>query len=166
MPGGGDGLVRARHELVAAREQLEETLQELAADHRADVALTDRVAIMTPPALVRAGDWARVDLALGTIERVGGRTEHTADRPARPEAFEVAARFDAVADGLEDLQDPVTPLPASRPTTPPAADGLEPAEFLRLVWLWSWLTTVDQSLQATAADTMATVRALPTRWWR
>jgi hypothetical protein len=48
----------------------------------------------------------------------------------------------------------------------PTADGRSPEEFLRLAWLWTWLTTVDGSLRATADDTVATVRDLPTRWWR
>ena len=34
LPGGHDDLLRARHQLIADREQLEETLQELAADRR------------------------------------------------------------------------------------------------------------------------------------
>gem|GEM_PF-4962885 len=34
-------------------------------------------------------------------------------------------------------------------------------QFLRLVWLWSWLTTLEESLVETGPDTVSTVRALP-----
>ena len=120
---------------------------------------------MTPPALVQAGDWARVDLGLGTIASSEGTP------PATPvdleaEAFEVAASFESVANWLDDPGLPPGSLPEPTRRKPPSADGREPAEFLRLVWLWSWLTTIDQSLRATADETVATVRSLPTRWWR
>jgi len=39
-------------------------------------------------------------------------------------------------------------------------------QFLRLVWLWSWLTTLEESLVETGPDTVSTVRALPEHWWR
>jgi hypothetical protein len=176
LTGANDGLGRARHELVAAREQLEETLQELAADRRSDVALTDRVAMLTPPSLVRAGDWSRTDLGLGTIDRSEGRPV-TPPPELEAEAFEVAARFDAVADALEHPQAPAPPVPPGAGLSAtsssridegaaPSAEGRDAAEFLRLVWLWTWLTTVDQSLRATAEETVATVRDLPTHWWR
>jgi uncharacterized membrane protein YccC len=166
LAGSRDGLARSRHQMAAAREQLDETLQELAADRRSDVALTDRVAIMTPPSLVRAGDWARTDLGLGTIAAAEG-CPATPPADLEAEAFEVASRIDAVADDLEDLRGPRTPLPpAGAPGAAPSAEGRDAAEFLRLTWLWTWLTTVDQSLRATSADTIATVRALPTRWWQ
>jgi uncharacterized membrane protein YccC len=167
LAGGAEGLARSRHEQTTAREQLEETLHELAADHRAAVVLTDRVAMMTPPALVRAGDWSRTDLGLGTIAADEGRPS-SPPASLEAEAFEVASRFDAVADGLEDPRLPGSPLAGASPAAPPAptAAGLEPAEFLRLAWLWTWLTTVDQSLRATADETVATVRSLPARWWR
>jgi uncharacterized membrane protein YccC len=167
---GGDGAQRvARHELLAAKEQLEETLQELASDHRSDVALTNRVAIMTPPSLVRAGDWSRVDLALGTIGADEGVPD-VAPPGLEAEAFEVASRFDAVA---VDLADPDAtraslPPPAPADVTPgrPSTESVDPAQFLRLVWLWTWLGTVDHSLRATADETIATVRGLPRHWWR
>jgi hypothetical protein len=165
LPGGRDDLLRARHQLIADREQLEETLQELAADRRAAVAITDRVAMMTPPALVRAGDWARADLALHTIAPVEGQPS-APPTALEAEAFEVAANFDSVANWLDDPSQPAGALSASPHREPPSAAGLDPAEFLRVVWLWSWLTTVDDSLHATADETVATVRALPTRWWR
>jgi uncharacterized membrane protein YccC len=167
LAGGRDGLVRARHELAGAREQLEETLQELGADRHADVAVTDRVAIMTPPSMVRAGDWSRSDLGLGTISPAEGRPD-TPPPELEAEAFEVAARFDAVAEALERPGGPslVFTTPAADSAAAPSADGRSPAEFLRLAWLWTWLTTVDGSLRATADETLATVRGLPTRWWR
>ena len=166
LAGGHEGRVRARHELAAAREQMEETLQELAADRKAAVALTDRVAIMTPPALVRAGDWSRTDLGLGTIGPSEGLPA-TPPADLEAKAFEVATRFDAVAAGLADPLGPQIHLsPGAPPGPAPSADGRDGAEFLRLVWLWTWLSIVDQSLTATATETVATVRSLPRRWWR
>jgi uncharacterized membrane protein YccC len=175
LPGGRDDLLRSRHQLLAAREQLDETMLELAADRRTTVGVADRVALTTPPSLVRAGDWARVDLALGTIEASDGAPS-APPAALEAEAFEVASRFDAVpnrldeahrlveadeVDGADDLL-----LTRAATPTPPGADGLEPAEFLRLLWLWSWLTTVDESLRSTAAESIATIGGLPRRWWR
>ncbi len=169
LTGATDGLVRARHELAGAREQLEETLQELGVDRHADVAVTDRVAIMTPPSIVRAGDWGHADLGLGTIGPAEGRPS-SPPRELEAEAFEVASRFDAVAQALEHADTDATALaltpPADRAAAAPSAEGRSPAEFLRLAWLWTWLTTADSSLRATAEDTVATVRGLPQSWWR
>lgn len=116
---GREGLARSRHEQTTAREELEETLQELAADHRAPVSLTDRVAIMIPPALVRAGDWSHTDLSLGTIGPADGRPSSPPPE-LEAEAFEVASRFEAVADGLENPRLPGAPLAQARPDGPTA----------------------------------------------
>ncbi len=164
LPGGREGLLHARHELDAAREELEETLQELNADRRAAVELTDRVAMMTPPALVRAGDWARVDLARRTIDVDEGAPDSPSPR-LEARAFEVASRFEAVAAWLDDRDEAVVEFP--EPTGPPPdAEGRDGPQFLREVWLWSWLTTVEQAIGHTASETVQTVRSLPQRWWR
>jgi len=179
VAGSATGLADARREAMAAREQLEETLQELAADRRADVELDARVAMLTPPNLVRAGDWSRVDLAHGTITAAEGRPD-TPPPELEAEAFEVATRFDAVAVALTspDVELALPPLPdgdvpggplPSDPVTErarPHAGGHDPAEFLRLVWLWTWLGVVDRSLRGTAQETVRTVRSLPRHWWR
>jgi uncharacterized membrane protein YccC len=164
LPSGREGLAHARHELAAARDELEETFEELAADRRATVALTDRVAMMTPPSLVRAGDWARADLAGGSIDAAeGAPTARPVDLEAQ--AFEVASRFEAVASWLDDPDEEAVALRRREPP-PPRATGLDGPQFLRQVWLWSWLTTVDESLLHTQEDTVRTVRQLPRHWWR
>ena len=48
----------------------------------------------------------------------------------------------------------------------PSTDSVDPAQFVRMVWLWTWLGTVDHSLRTTADQTLATVRTLPRHWWR
>lgn len=163
LAGSDTGLARARAELLAAREQLDETLQELATDRRADVELTDRVAILTPPALVIAGDWARTNFGLGPP----GDTERRDPDPAlEAQVFEVDARFRAVADRLGDPSASVSDPTPTMGHPPPSSHDVQARQFLRLVWLWSWLTTLEESLVETGPDTVSTVRALPEHWWR
>jgi hypothetical protein len=162
LPGSADARRAARSELETAREQLDETLQELGADHRANVGLTDRVSLFTPPALVTAGDWTSRTVVIAP----GHPPDHAVPAPdLEARAFEVQAAFDAVAAWLDDADLPVRDL---EPTTspPPTPEGIDPSRFLRRIWLWSWLTTLDHAIAETAHATVATVRNLPTRWWR
>ena len=118
------------------------------------------------PAVDRAGRrlGPQPTSGLGTIGPAEGR-------PARPpaeleaEAFEVAARFDAVAEALEHPGGPTARArrrPAQRPAPPRRPRAASPAEFLRLAWLWTWLTTVDElAARHRATSRVATVRGLP-----
>jgi hypothetical protein len=96
----------------------------------------------------------------------GDLPDHAVPAPdLEARAFEVQAAFDAVAAWLDDADLPVRDL---EPTTspPPTPEGIDPSRFLRRIWLWSWLTTLDHAIAETAHATVATVRNLPTRWWR
>jgi uncharacterized membrane protein YccC len=162
LSGGPEGLRRARTDLIATREELEETLQELTNDRRASVLLADRVAMMTPPALVISGDWTRRNFGLGPTAPDEGRRPPVA---LEARAFETEAGFTAVASWLDDASAPTRPLP--RPEgEPPPSDGVDPEDYLRMIWLWAWLSTLERSLAHTSDATVAAVRSLPTQWWR
>jgi hypothetical protein len=157
----------ARHALVEAREEVEETLREIAVVEKGGIEMPRRVALLTTPALVEAGDWSRADLAGGTIARAEGLPD---EPPVEVEAqaFEVAGRLDEVASSL--AASGATPVafagPAAQGRGRPDATGRDPAEFLRLVWLWTWLRIVDDATRRTCDDALAAVRPIGRRWWR
>ena len=162
-----DDRAAARQALVEAREQVEETLREIASVEHGGVEMPRRLALLTTPALVEAGDWSRADLAGGTIGPAEGHPEEPPVE-VEAEAFEVAGRLDELASSLAGSG--ATPVtfdgPAARGRGRPDATGREPAEFLRLVWLWTWLGIVDDATRRTADDAVAAVRPIERRWWR
>lgn len=157
----------ARQALGQAREQVEETLREVAAVEEGAIEMPRRLALLTTPALVEAGDWSRADLAGGTITPAEG----VPDAPpveVEAQAFEVAGRLDEVASSLAVSGATAVAFdgPAARGRGRPEATGRDPAEFLRLVWLWTWLGIVDDATRRTSDDALAAVRPTDRRWWR
>lgn len=111
LPGSPRSLARARHDLLEIRAQLNETLQELTSDRRTVLDLATRVALLTPPAVVLAGDWTRrtfwVDDA-ADLDTTGALTGAAAT-PSRPAGERPATEEPWSTSGAPGHAEPVPP---------------------------------------------------------
>nr|WP_249420090.1 FUSC family protein [Rhabdothermincola salaria] len=179
LPGSPRALDRARHELLATRAQLNETLQELTSDRRTVVDLSTRVALLTPPAVVLAGDWTRRTFWVDDPADVGRTGPLTGNVPSADDippalgpltlearTFEVEARLGLVADQLEDPGCIVRPLGEAGPVALPDPTGVDARVLLSWIWLRAWLDLLERSVEHTAPASVQLVRDLPRRWWQ
>ncbi len=74
-------------------------------------------------------------------------------------------RLTNVADRLDDPTTPTEPVP-DHPFDMPTSEGVDATDYLRWVWLSSWLAGLDHALARSEGSTVAAIRGLPRHWWR